>query len=147
MGQSKRRRERLGAKYGTHEGSNKPKPCESLKIYKSAWSGKWAVGIKMPNGELKCLDVFCDRKIAEIDANVAKSVLVNYDWPDLLNPEKYYVFVSEYSQTSALMGIKSDDEVLAVVSETGITPDQMNAQFRELGLLSDNVWYRDTKKS
>jgi hypothetical protein len=58
MGQARRRREQLGKKYGTKEGSNRPKPHESLKIYRSKWSGKWAVGIKDINGELTCLDVF-----------------------------------------------------------------------------------------
>jgi hypothetical protein len=147
MGQAKRRRERLGQKYGTREGSNKPKPCESLKIYRSAWTEKWAVGIKMPNGELTCLDVFYDRKIAELDASAAKSVLFNYDWPDLLSPEKWTLFINEYSKVSALMGVESDDECLMAVSETEITPNQVNAQLREVGLLSNNVWYRDAKQS
>lgn len=147
MGQAKRRRERLGQKYGTPEGSNKPKPFESLKIYRSAWTEKWAVGIKMPNGQLKCLDVFYDRKTAELDASAAKSVLFNYNWPDLLNPSEWTLFINEYSKVSASMGVESDDECLMVVSEKGITPNQINAQFREMGLLSDSVWYRDAKQS
>ena len=147
MGQAKRRRERLGKKYGTREGSNKPKPYESLKIYRSAWSGKWAVGIQMPNGGLRCLDVFCNRETAELDANAAKSVLFNYDWSDLLSPEKWTLFIDEYSKVSTSMGVESDDEILMVASKTGVTPDQVNAQLRELGRLSDSIWYRNAKKT
>lgn len=146
MGQARRRREQLGKQYGTKEGSNKPKPHESLKIYRSAWSGKWAVGIKMQNGELTCLDVFCDRETAELDASAAKSVLCNYEWEDLLNTETWAIFIDEYSKASASMGVESDDEALAVVSTTGTTPNQMNARLRELGLLSDNIWHRENKK-
>lgn len=146
MGQARRRREQLGKKYGTKEGSNRPKPHESLKIYRSKWSGKWAVGIKDINGELTCLDVFCDRETAEIDASAAKSVLCNYDWHDLSNAETWAVFIDEYSKASTLMGVESDDEVLAVSSTVGTTPGQMNARLREIGLLSDNIWNREDKK-
>ena len=146
MGQARRRREQLGKKYGTKEGSNKPMPHESLKIYRSKLSGKWAVGIKGVDGELTCLDVFCDRETAELDASAAKSVLCNYDWRDLSKAETWTIFIDEYSKASASMGVESDDEVVIVASTVGATPSQINAQLREIGLLSDNIWHRKDKK-
>ncbi len=147
MGQSKRRRKCLGALYGTPQGSNKPKPCESVRVYKSAWTNKWAVGIDIPGEELRCLDVFLDQEMAERDAMAAREVFQCYTWQDVKNEKKWFAILQEYIQLSTLRGIVSDDECLAVVaSAVNLTPNQVNAQLREMGLLSDGIWRRSAIK-
>lgn len=143
MGQARRRREQLGSLYGTAEGSNKPRPHESVCIYKSAWTGKWAVGLDIPGGELRCLDVFLNYEAAEQDAMAAREAFKPYTWSDIKNEESWPSILQEYIQLSASYGVVSDDECLAVASITGIAPAQINAQLREMDALSDNVWHRN----
>ena len=141
MGESKHRRQRLGEAYGTPIGSNKPKPCESIVIYRSAWTGKWAVGLKVSSTELRCLDVFYDRKMAEQDAIAARKVFSAYTWSDIMSGERWEVIIKEYICASESLGIQSDDEVLGS-NRMVRTPDQWNAELREMNLISDNVWHR-----
>jgi hypothetical protein len=61
----------------------------------------------------------------------------------LKNEESWPAILQEYIQLSASYGVVSDDECLAVASTTGITPAQINAQLREMDVLSDNVWHRE----
>ena len=143
MGEARRRRQHLGKMYGTPKANNKLSPCESVIIYKSGRTGKWAVGLEVSSTELKCLDVFYDYEMAELDATAARETLSNYNWKDVLDREKWNVILKEYTQKSALLGVVSDDECIAVHGATKLTPIQVNAQMRELELLSDEVWHRD----
>lgn len=143
MGEASRRRQRLGKMYGAHKDSNDLSPCESIVIYKSRRTGKWAVGLEVSSTELKCLDVFYDHEMAQLDATAARETLSTYTWPEVLDEKKWNVILKEYTQKSASLGVVSDDECIAVHGATKLTPIQMNAQMRELELLSDNVWRRD----
>ena len=143
MGEASRRRQRLGKMYGAPNGSDKLSPCESIVIYKSGRTGKWAVGLEVSSTELKCLDVFYDYEMARLDAAAARETFSAYTWPDVLDGKKWNVILKEYIQKSASLGVVSDDECIAVHGATRLTPIQVNAQMRELELLSDEVWRRD----
>jgi predicted transcriptional regulator len=141
MGQSKKRREKLGALYGTPQGSNKPKPEDLISIRRSTISGKWQVIIDI-HGLSRCLDVFHDYAMAEKDASMARQVFSRYTCNELKNSDTWQKAVAEYLEASEAAEIVSDDEVLAVLSNAGTTPKQVNARLREMGLLSDSVWNR-----
>jgi len=118
---------------------DKPKPENLISIRRSTISEKWQVVIDI-YGSSRCLDVFYDYAMAEKDAAIARQVFACYTCNELRNSDTWQKAVTEYLKASEAAGIVSDDEVIAVLSNTGITPKQVNAQLREMGQLSDPVW-------
>lgn len=152
MGQAKRRKEKLGALYGTSKGSNRRTVAQMIKIRRSDISGKWAVDIDMPRGSRR-LNVYIDRSDAVLDAAIAAQFFGAHTVEYLEDPANWQATLRAYGKAAEASGLEDDDEVLFVfrpqsdgsilIDGTRKTLDQNNAQLREHNLLSDRIWHRD----